>query len=170
MSRFRVSKDDPDRGRPRLGGRCCCASSSPFWNHDGGTICFGPDGFLYVAHGDGGAANDPYDNGQNLKTLLGKVLRIDVDTKDDGQALRHPEGQPVRRHARTPAPEIWAYGLRNVWRMAFDRKTGKLWAADVGQNLYEEIDLIEKGGNYGWNLPRGAAPVRRRRRRRRART
>jgi glucose/arabinose dehydrogenase len=156
LSRFRVSKDDPNRADPASEEELLRVTHK-YWNHDGGTVVFGPDGYLYLALGDGGAFDDPDKNGQNLKTLLGKVIRIDVDHKDKDKPYSIPKDNPFvgKPDAR---PEIWAYGLRNPWRMAFDRKTGKLWTSDVGQNLYEEIDILVSGGNYGWSVREGLHP------------
>lgn len=124
----------------------------PYGNHNGGHMQFGPDGYLYISLGDGGSANDPLGNGQNIQTLLGSILRIDVD---GGSPYAVPEDNPFA--GDTPgADEIWAYGLRNVWRFSFDRATGDMYLGDVGQNEWEEINFQPAdspgGENYGWNV------------------
>jgi glucose/arabinose dehydrogenase len=130
------------------------AIANPFFNHNGGMIEFGPDGFLYIAKGDGGDGNDPGNRAQNLDILLGKILRIDVNTPNGAVPYSSPSTNPF--FGATPGrDEIYAYGLRNPWRFSFDRSTGQLVCADVGQNQWEEIDIITLGGNYGWRVFEG---------------
>jgi glucose/arabinose dehydrogenase len=148
VCRFRVSKDDPNKADP-ASEQELLRISHKYWNHDGGTVCFGPDGHLYVVLGDGGSANDPDDHGQKTDVLLGKILRIDVNAKGDTTAYAIPKDNPFVGNGKY-RPEIYALGVRNPWRMSFDRKTGRGWFGEVGQNLWEEINLLEKGANYGW--------------------
>jgi len=161
VTRFTVSKNNPNKADPESEIELM-RIKQPFWNHNGGTLAFGPDGMLYIGLGDGGSGGDPEGNGQNLTTLLGSILRIDVDHTDEGRNYAIPKDNPFvntmvkvgrRKDKEVPAaPEIYAYGLRNVWRMSFDRETGDFWASDVGQNIWEEINIIQSGGNYGWNV------------------
>ena len=127
----------------------------PFGNHNGGQLAFGPDGFLYVGLGDGGAAGDPQGHGRNRATLLGSILRIDVSGSTAEVPYTVPRDNPFAGDSAS-RPEIWAYGLRNPWRFSFDRETGALWAGDVGQNRVEEVDVVEKGGDYGWKTLEGS--------------
>ncbi len=152
LTRFVV---DHASGNPRVeSAEVLLAGRQPYANHNGGTVLFGPDGMLYLSLGDGGAANDPHHNGQDLGKLLAKVLRINVDVREGGKPYGIPADNPF---VATPSarPEVWAYGFRNVWRMSFDRATGRLFAGDVGEASFEEINIIEKGGNYGWNPREG---------------
>ncbi|MCH2403531.1 MAG: PQQ-dependent sugar dehydrogenase [Nitrososphaerales archaeon] len=126
----------------------------PYSNHNGGSILIGPDGYLYIALGDGGSGGDPFLNGQNGNTLLGSILRIDVSRTSEDNRYQIPNDNPFIDNDNFK-DEVWAYGLRNPWRMSFDMKTGKLFVGDVGQDNFEEINIIEKGGNYGWNIMEG---------------
>jgi glucose/arabinose dehydrogenase len=127
--------------------------ADPYSNHNAGQLQFGPDGFLYIGYGDGGSGGDPQGNGQNLRAMLGKMVRIDVDHPEGGKPYGIPDDNPFV--GRSDAlPEIYAYGFRNPWRYSFNDE-GQLIVADVGQNAFEEIDIVEKGKNYGWNMREG---------------
>jgi glucose/arabinose dehydrogenase len=154
LSSFRVSATDPDKADP-ASEEVLMRIKQPFANHNGGPMAFGPDGLLYVGMGDGGGRNDPLGNGQKTDTWFGKVLRIDVDRRDEGKAYAVPKDNPFVGR-KEYLPEIWASGIRNPWRVAFDSKTGSLWLADVGQDLWEEVLIVKKGGNYGWSIAEGS--------------
>lgn len=154
ISRFKVSSSNPDKA-DRNSEVILMEINQPYANHNGGQIVFGPDGYLYISLGDGGSAGDPQNNAQNLKSHLGKILRIDVNNFSENKNYSIPPDNPFKGNTNGLKEEIYAWGLRNVWRFSFDKLTGKLWAADVGQNLWEEIDIIEKGKNYGWRIMEG---------------
>ncbi len=158
LARYRVSADDPDRADP-ASAEILLAIPDPFGNHNGGMIAFGPDGYLYLGTGDGGAGGDPLNNGQNPNALLGKMLRLDVSGRTEGEPYAIPADNPFVGGGG--APEIWTTGLRNPWRFSFDRETGDLWIADVGQNWIEEVNVLPAGSsggaNLGWNVMEGTA-------------
>lgn len=151
ISRFAVNPDGSFDAASEL---VLLEVGQPFSNHNGGTIAFGPDGFLYIGLGDGGSGGDPQDHGENTGTLLGSMLRIDVDNPSGGRNYGIPPDNPFA-DGNGGRPEIYAYGLRNPYRWSFDSFTDELWLADVGQNAYEEVDIITLGGNYGWNTMEG---------------
>lgn len=172
---YTVSADDPNQADPESAKLILSIEADPYVNHNGGSVRFGPDGYLYVSVGDGGLAGDPYDNAQNIRNLYGKILRLNVDdTGEDAYLI--PEDNPFAESSkvdpagfgvRNPAdyhpgakPEIWVYGLRNPWQFNFDPETGDLYIADVGQNAVEEIDFLAAGSpggvNFGWDWLEGS--------------
>ena len=155
ISRFQVDPEDPNRADPNS-EVLFLQYRQPFGNHNGGGVVFGPDGYLYIGTGDGGSAGDPENNGQDMTSLLGKMLRLDIDQPNGDVPYGIPPDNPFLGQDGV-RPEIYALGLRNPWRYAFDEATGQLWAGDVGQGSIEEIDLIESGGNYGWRKMEGTA-------------
>ena len=152
ISEFLSSSSNPDLADP-ASERILFTVDQPFPNHKGGQLTFGPDGFLYIGLGDGGSAGDPMGNGQSRQTLLGKMLRIDVDHTSPGLQYAIPSDNPFVNGV--DRGEIWAYGFRNPWRFSFDRTSGRLFVGDVGQDKFEEIDIAQKGGNFGWNIMEG---------------
>jgi glucose/arabinose dehydrogenase len=153
IARYSVSSDDPNQADPGSAVRILHIAQ-PYSNHNGGQLQFGPDGFLYIGLGDGGSEGDPLGNGQSVQSLLGKILRIDVD---HSQPYSIPADNPFANGGGLP--EIWAYGLRNPWRFSFDSLTGDLYIGDVGQDAWEEIDFLPAGSaagtNFGWNYFEG---------------
>jgi glucose/arabinose dehydrogenase len=159
IARFHVSAVDPNRADPDS-REVLISVPDQRTNHNGGILQFGPDGFLYAGFGDGGGGGDPLENAQNPETLLGSILRIDPASDAGGESYAIPDDNPFA-DGQGGAPEVWAWGLRNPWRFSFDRETGDLYIADVGQGAWEEIDWAPAGTpgglNFGWNLMEGSA-------------
>jgi quinoprotein glucose dehydrogenase len=169
ISEMKVAANDPDKAD--VGSeRILLEVLQPFGNHKGGELCFGPDGDLYLGLGDGGNGGDPLNNGQSTTTLLAKMLRIDVNSRitigrgGDAKTLEYgiPSDNPFFNMSymwtKSPRKEIYAWGLRNPWRYSFDRANGALWCGDVGQDLWEAVYLIQKGGDYGWSVLESGHP------------
>jgi glucose/arabinose dehydrogenase len=151
VAEYQASTANPNQA-DTSSARILLTINQPFDNHNGGQLAFGPDGFLYIGVGDGGSGGDPNNNGQNKTVLLGKLLRIDVNSTSAGKQYAIPPGNPFASGVGG-APEIFAYGFRNPWRFSFD--SSRLFVADVGQDAFEEIDLVESGKNYGWRVMEG---------------
>jgi glucose/arabinose dehydrogenase len=159
IAEFASSANDPDLADPSSERRLLDIPHRKYGNHNGGQLAFGPDHYLYIGTGDGGSGGDPDNNAQTRISLLGKLLRIDVDRREGGKPYGIPPSNPFVKDGNA-APEVWAYGLRNPWRFSFDRATGDLYIADVGQNAWEEVDVQPAsspgGENYGWRHMEGA--------------
>jgi glucose/arabinose dehydrogenase len=155
IAEYAATAVDPNRADPNSETILLVLNQEPDNNHKGGQLAFGPDGFLYIAFGDGGGAGDIPNNAQNTQELLGKILRIDVNgTNGPNGQYGIPADNPFAS-GTGGRPEIWALGLRNPWRFSFDTDGGRLFAGDVGQNNFEEVDIITRGGNYGWRIMEG---------------
>lgn len=150
IAEYHVSANDPNKADPSSGTEVLVVDQ-PFDNHNGGQLAFGPDKYLYISFGDGGSGGDPFGNGQNLGVLLGKLLRIDIDS---GPPYQIPPDNPFVNNPSARG-EIWVYGMRNPWRFSFDRRSRRLFVGDVGQDSWEEVDIVTGGGNYGWNVMEG---------------
>lgn len=155
ISRFKVSSTNPDSA-DKNSELILLTYDQPYTNHNGGCVAFGPDGYLYISAGDGGLGGDPQGNGQNITKLLGKIIRIDVNNPQPPLNYGIPSDNPfVDSTNANVRKEIYAWGMRNTWRFSFDPNTGWLWAGDVGQDTYEEVDIIQNGKNYGWRCYEG---------------
>jgi glucose/arabinose dehydrogenase len=154
VARYQVSATNPDSA-DKSSRRVLMVIDQPYSNHNGGKIAFGPDGYLYIGFGDGGSGNDPGNRAQNRAELLGKILRINVDSIDAGYNYAIPPTNPYYRNGQGYKEEVFAYGIRNPWKFSFDAVTGDLWLGDVGQDAREEVDVVVNGGNYGWRLMEG---------------
>jgi glucose/arabinose dehydrogenase len=154
ISRFSVSGSNPDSA-VRSSEIVLITQVQPFSNHNGGHLAFGPDGYLYISLGDGGSGGDPFNNAQNKSVLLGKILRINIDSASGGNNYSIPPTNPFYNNTMGYRQEIYAYGLRNTWKYSFDIPSGRTWAADVGQDMWEEIDILQNGKNYGWKIMEG---------------
>ena len=155
LSRFHV---DPSRGWAASSDSEQILLTWPSGGHNGGCIRFGPDGYLYLSAGDGSGAGDEFLTGQDISDLSGSILRIDVDRAGGGRLYSIPPDNPFKKHSDARG-EIWSYGHRHIWKFSFDEQ-GRLWAGDVGQDLWEAVHLIKRGGNYGWSLQEGSHPFR----------
>ena len=154
IARYSVSANNPNQALSNS-EYILLEIDQPFPNHKGGQLAFGADANLYIGLGDGGSAGDPLGNAQNRASMLGKILRINVDSPSQGHNYSIPPDNPYAGNTLGYREEIYAYGFRNPWRFSLDQPTGRLWVADVGQDREEEVDIVEKGKNYGWNIMEG---------------